>query len=225
MKHIELIVVATALVVLSMVPFAVERARRPVTSYGCGCGTGAAVAVGEWDADLNCITWDANAATFAAKDNIVVLEEDSSPYAAITVSEDLYTSVTFWLGDGREVGLTWADGPLAIVGDPNDYTEAAKLFLTEIVGEAALSIVAEDPNAIRRLARSGRLCAVLGHQWRWDVPGFEQGVGYMGGEVCGLCGEQRVVTIPCEIPDGWIGDHDVIWLDWPARGEEVADEN
>jgi len=78
-------------------------------------------------------------------------------------------TITFPIEDGtyKDVSLDWRDGKLRLIGDPNNYDEAAKIFLTEGMYGAAYDLVAADPNAIRRLVREGLV---------WDAIQAEYGV-------------------------------------------------
>ncbi len=95
----------------------------------------------------------------------------------VSASDD----VRFYTGQG-EVVLNWSTGVLEIEGDPNHYTEAAKMFLTYVMTGAAYELVAADPNAIRRLGESGAICEVLGHRW---VVGDNDGRQH---RTCATCG-------------------------------------
>ena len=95
-------------------------------------------------------------------------------------------SITIGLGNGRNVELNWDDGPLTLIGDPNDYDEAAKVFLTVVMSDAAYEIVAADPHQIRKLVKSGAACDAMGHQWRVLNGGWLE---------CGLCGMRLSVQI------------------------------
>lgn len=114
-----------------------------------------------------------------------------------------YTSITICVDDSNDVTITWQDGKLDIVGDPNHYTKAARLFLTYAMADAAEQIVAANPEAIRRLADSGRICAVFGHQWRDGRPGegedsqyadYHPGVFYRTCRLCEKCETQSLTN-------------------------------
>jgi hypothetical protein len=106
-----------------------------------------------------------------------------------------YHDLVFRTTDAHEVALDWSNGVLDIQGDPNDYTEAARLFLLHVVPQAAEKIVAADPNALRRLCASGAVCSVMGHCWRDGRPGEGDGVMYADYHpntmyrTCRICGK------------------------------------
>jgi hypothetical protein len=73
--------------------------------------------------------------------------------------------IAIW-GDGFEVVISAKSGKLDIIGDPNRYTEAARVFWCEAAPEAVYGIFSADNKAIRQLCESGRVCDVMGHSWR-----------------------------------------------------------
>jgi len=84
---------------------------------------------------------------------------------ASTVS--VATAISIYADHTELVSLDWSDGKLRLIGDPNNYDEAAKVFLTEAMYGAAYDLVANDPNAIRRLVESGAICKAMGHKWKF----------------------------------------------------------
>ena len=159
---------------------------------------------------------DANGLKLSVQGEVGMFEEPNQPLEVVgsLPEEDILSS--FGMVDPKWTDVPTSDivihldngaksiklnlrGKLDIIGDPNLYTEAARVFLTCALWDAAYRIISEDPNAIRRLCESGRVCEVTGHQWGMDIermsqlnlkpPGWE-------GRKCHLCGkvEQRQLT-------------------------------
>ncbi len=65
-----------------------------------------------------------------------------------------YTCISITSPDWS-VEINWHDGPIEIVGDPNHYTDAAKLFFENVCPEAAYSIVRQNKLLLKRLIDDG----------------------------------------------------------------------
>ena len=72
---------------------------------------------------------------------------------------------------------------------------------TGAVIEAHVAHVEDVTNAVKRLAKDGTICAVLGHQWRDGRPGEGDGIWYADSHpgvfyrtcrICGRCESQEM---------------------------------
>lgn len=113
--------------------------------------------------------------------------DDTGPSdSKVTLDEE----ISFYVGEGSPVVLSWADSRLDLLGDPNSYTEAARLFLTHILPDAAYQMVAADPVKVRRLVSEGVVCEAVGHQWE-TVATIDNAMWYYQERRCTLCGKME----------------------------------
>ncbi len=141
--------------------------------------------------------------TADAENDIVVTDLNGEPYIDINDLEELpsldcvesapltdlaviepSTAITIHIADDREVSLEWSSGVLDLVGDPNDYTEAAKLFFLHAIPHAISELLPQ-------MAADGTICEAIGHKWSW---GFNGNLVYSPGyqsEQCTICQKTR----------------------------------
>jgi hypothetical protein len=113
---------------------------------------------------------------WAGKGRPVIALDDPS------VEWDSSTEVVF---DGQDCDIEWV---------MHDEEELDVAF--EEAPGAAYQIVAHDPNLIRRMAREGVICGVLGHQWQEDLF-IVDGETSRTCSLCGLTQKKRLV------PEHW----------------------